>query len=73
MRIFGIVVIKADRLTDEFWSGFRLGHRSCRHYTISLLKRPLSAGDTDTASRILTEIATTDPTDIGPPPDRLRP
>lgn len=64
MRILGLAIVRADRLTDEYWRGFRLGYRSARQGAVSMLARPIDTGDIATARHILDDLASYDPTDL---------
>lgn len=62
VRIFGFALVRADRLSDEYWRGFRLGHRTARCSAVAILRRPVETGDTATAVHILDDLARRDPT-----------
>lgn len=62
MRVLGFALIRADRLNDEYWRGFRLGHRTARHTTVAMLRRPVETSDVETATYILDDLTRHDPT-----------
>lgn len=64
MRIFGVAIVRADRLNEEYWQGFQLGRRSGRAAVVSMLKRLVELGDVVTARHILEDLARRDPVDL---------
>lgn len=70
MKLFGIAIVRSDRLWEQYQLGLRHGRREGRNLVVSMLRRPALAGDLVTVQEILEDLARRPVADLGSENDR---